>query len=362
MSKRRIGGPSTCLLGVLCLLGTGCVDAFGGSAIDMDFQPAVNAPALAGVTPPGPGTPPFGTFFSLYAVQYVYETDADGNVVTDVDGEPVIDGAFTHKAFDFEIARLVELDSPCFIDTDSDPYPGIHSSKELDRLKEDYGINDPIADTDKPLQHRIEVLTAEVRHDVQIDLQNTVKAIVTFSEVLPPGQHPDFQMGTTCVVDGASESLIPPIDCTDDESNRVRLTLCRAFWDANPTFYQGNDKVFSIPRNGAWYGGVNGTNPKNGAPFLGGAIFFSPAALHAVELDALLLNWQFKDIDGDGEPDYPAGTPDAEKSSIGFHYMAGEPTKKTRGVINVEMRNRTILTVEADAAIFPGLADDDVNF
>lgn len=365
MSKRRRGVPSVLALGILSWLSTGCVDVFQGAHIQFDLQPAVQPPAAEGTVPPGPGTPPANTYFSFYAIQYVYATDADGNVITDVNGDPVIDASFAAKVKDFEVNRLVDRASPCFIDIEEDRYPGIHSTMEAERIRQDYGITNALTETDKPMQHRIEVLTAERRERVQIDLQNQVKAVTSFSDVLPPGVHPDFQMagmGTPCVADGGPTDLIPPINCIDDESNEVRLALCEEFWARYPNYYQGNDKTFTLPRNGSWYGAVNGTNPKNGAPFLAGAGFFVDSTLNPRDVDAFIMNWQYKDLDGNGEPDYPAMTPDEEKSPIGHHYMAGEPEYKVREVINITMRNRTITTVRGDVAIYPDLSDDSVQF
>lgn len=373
MLKRRIGGLGMFVLGSLCLLSTGCVDTFGGSVMDMDFQPAVEAPADQGVTPPDIRTPPHNTFFTFWAVQYIYQTDADGNVVTDMDGNPVIDQSFAHQmqivrgndiepAPGFEIKSLINQSSPCFIDTEQDRFPGIHSTMELDRIVAETGITDPIGDTSAPMKDRILVLTAKDRHDLLPALEGTVKAVVSYSTAQPPGDDPDFQVGSSCIEDGGDPTLIPPISCTGDESNAVRLRLCEAYWTAHPSYYEGNDKVYTIPRNGKWYGAVNGTNPKNGAPYLGGAAMFTTSALHANEVDALLLNWQYKDLDGDGEPDYPTGTPDAEKSPMGFHYMAGEPQVKTRGVVNFDLRNRNLSTLKADVAVIPQLGEDDVQF
>lgn len=363
MIKRRIRGPSMCLLGVLCLFGSGCVDAFGGAAYLMDFQPGVKTPALEGDTPPGPATPPFNTYFSFYVVQYVYQTDANGVIQTDSNGDPIIDKSFAHNTVDFEIARLIDTESPCFIDIEEDPFPGIQISEIVQRLKDDYIINDPIAETDKPLNQRIEIVTAQARDALLTDLQNKVKAIVSFSVVQPPG-HPDsgLAVGTLCIPDGGDRTDIPPSTCSDDESNAVRLNLCSAYWAANPRFYQGNDRTYTLPRSGQWFGAVNGTNPKNAAPYLGGAKFFSRSALTPNEVDALLMNWQYKDRDGDGQPDYPAGTPEAEKSLIGHHYMSGEPSGAVRGTIRIEMHNRTVDAVEGDITIFYGLGDDAVQF
>jgi hypothetical protein len=80
------------------------------------------------------------------------------------------------------------------------------------------------------------------------------------------------------------------------------------------------------------------------------------------DLDAYAINWQFKDLDGVAGPDYPATFADADKSAVGYPYMTGLPEARTRGVINVRLRNAVDPAIAAEMAIFPGLGTDDVQF
>jgi hypothetical protein len=178
---------------------------------------------------------------------------------------------------------------------------------------------------------------------------------------MPPGEHPDFPVAPDGECPPSDPQAIPAIGCTDTVSNAQRLAVCKAYWKRYPNFWEGNDRIYTLPLNGVWRGAVKGINPKNGG-FVGGANFFVPLALDN-DFDALIVNWQYEDRNGDGEPDYPMGTADDQKSNIGFHYMSGTPvTGEARGVVNISMRNRTFNLIRADVAIFPDLNEDNVTF
>ncbi len=351
-------------LGVLLLFGAAaCVDPFGGSSLEVTFDPGVQTP-----TPQGDeainGRPPYNTYYAFYAVNYVYETDANGHVVLDENDQPVIAKSYVSLAQRFEIRPLIDMSSPCFIEKEQDRFPGLHVTQVANKIREVTGISDPLDPPEgTPETDVTDVLTADKRMGVLSALQNTVRAVTDYSAVLPPGVHPDFQVDTVCVEDSdaADPYKIPPPNCIGAESNARRYQLCEEYWQRYPDEYEGSDRVFTVPLNGHWRGAVTGTNPKN-AGFLGGAHFYCDSALE--EFDALLVNWQFKDLDGDGEPDYPDDgnyDTDQQRSIIGYHYMEGTPVIKTRGVINVPLSNR-LYNITAEASIIPDLGDDDTQF
>lgn len=364
------------LSALLVIAGGGCVDPFGGAFIEVVFDSNVETPAPLGQTPTG-ARPPADTHYSFYAVQYEYAScdacpggstcDTDVNLcLDDTTSRPVVVDSFAFKVVDFEIKPLIATQSPCFIEHPERPYPGLHATREVNRLALDLGISldtdgNPVLPDDVPKNDEIDILTAAARRSFHNQLQNEVRAVTSFSNALAPGRHPEYMTATTCVeVDpNVDPNLIPPAQCILDASNARRLELCSRYWDENPEFYEGSDLVFTLPLSGEWRGAVSGINPKNGVGFLDGATFLVEPSLDS--FDALLVQWQYKDINGDGAPDYPDSVPAQERSNIGFHYMEGAPVSRTRGVVSVPLSNR-VFTVTGDAAIFPSLAEDDVHF
>jgi hypothetical protein len=358
-------------MGALAL--AGCIDPFSGSSINATFNATVQTPADPGDTPTG-GQPPADTYYAFYAVQ-AFDDDAGQR-------------SYTYEVQRFQVLPLIDMASPCFIELDdsSSPYPGLHVTKLLERLQNDTGISDPLNPPDTASEDDItDVLTARARMDFLPQLQSQVKAVVGFSDNLPPGVHPDFPVAADCAAAVADAGSIPPPECgvdpndpDTDRLNQQRLSVCRAYWEADKArcdqenkdhyegycegFYIGSDKVFTLPINGRWHGAVTGSNPKNNG-FLAGAQWFAPVPLDPGSFETLSVRWQYKDLDGDGEPDYPAGTADEDKSDIGYHYMEGTPVyDAVRGVIKVPLANRTFTTISGDAAIFPSLDEDNVHF
>lgn len=341
------------LSALAALTAGGCVDSFGGSAINVTFDRGVQRPAAAplpGDALPANAQPPANTYYAFYAVQV--ERDENGAVID----------SFAYEVQRFEIQPLIQLDSPCFIEHPERPYPGLHVTQEATRLRLDYGIPDPQnppADTDEGLI--VDILTSDTRMSFLPDLQNTVSPVTSFSTALPPGVDPNYPVASACVEDdpNVDPNAIPPVTCIGDESNARRLAICEAYWKEFPTYYEGSDLVFTLPLNGKWAGAVSGTNPKNGVGLIDGAHFFPPVALN--DFDQLVITWQYKDRDGDGVPDYPASVPESERAPIGVPYMVGTPLHKTRGVINVPLSN-PLYPITGEAAIFPALGEDDVTF
>jgi hypothetical protein len=353
----RSGATALALLSAV-LLG-GCVDSFGGSNIQVTLDMGVPVPADEGDTP-SLGQAPHDTYLAFWVVKNVYQTDDDGEFVLDNDGNRIIDSSFAFELERFFLQPVINQESPCFIDADLDSrYPGIHVTMFASRVHRDTGIGDPLAlgtDHGFPEGDVIDVLTADVRHDNLLKLETGVKAATSYS----PLEYPDT--ATECIEDNASvdPTLIPPANCIEDESNANRLAACQTFWDEDELFYEGSDKVFTLPLNGKWRGAVTGTNPVSGISLIGGANFFVDEVVQ--DFDSMMINWQFTDHNEDGEPDYPDGFPDEDKSSVGFHFMSGTPIDKTRGVINVPLINRTFGQIGGEAVIFPKLNEDNVQF
>ncbi len=341
------------MLGAAALAASGCVDPFRGSNIQVAFGSGVPVAAAEGTTP-APGTPPANTFLAFYAVELVFERDEDGNVVSDDNGEPVVIDSHTFHINDFEIRPLINMASPCFIEVDNTDLPGLHVTQFANRVRQDTGVEDPLnPSSDDAAEDINAVLDADRRMDILPQLQGAVKAVTSKSDFRYP------ETADECVEDGGDPARIPPSTCIGDESNRLRLELCEQIWRDNPELYEGNDKVFTIPLAGEFFGTVEGANPINGG-FIGGAGLFVDEVLS--ELDSLLITFQFKDLNGDGEPDYPPGTEDRDKSDIGFLFMQGLPVKRARGVLNVPLSHPTVGTIVGEAVIVPDLGGDDVNF
>ncbi|HET7500055.1 MAG TPA: hypothetical protein VFK02_03605, partial [Kofleriaceae bacterium] len=104
------------------LAGSGCVDGFGGSNIQVDLSPAtpVQAPVMG---MGGPTDLPAASHFAIYGIRQ----GADGDQLLELDR--------------FEIHRIVDPTSPCFIDV-GDPHPGLHVTQYANKIAEDTGITD----------------------------------------------------------------------------------------------------------------------------------------------------------------------------------------------------------------------------
>lgn len=327
---------------VALLLSAGCVDSFAGANVQLTLREGVQIPADPDDTPVN-GQPAADTHFAL--VSFQFEVDAAGEVVR----------SFAFDVFDFEIRRHIELGSPCLIDRDGDRFPGLHVTQVAAKLREVTGISDPLNPPAGASERDVgDVLDADARVALLPMISAGVRSVVSTSAVAPPA------IDAVCVEDGGSDpARVPPPDCTGQQSNDRRLALCEAFWAANPDYYEGSDKVFSVPLNGQYFGSVDGRNPINGAP-IGGVSFDVDAALD--DFDALAITWRYKDLDGDGEPDIPDTAPDSERNPIGVVYLEGRPERVARGVINVPLANQTFSTITGEAVVIPSLDEDEVSF
>jgi hypothetical protein len=302
-----------------CLLcvAIGCVDSFRGSNVQIDLSPGMPVQASPGVMP-GPGELPSNIHFRLYAIDETDETDQLFEIQR------------------FEIHKIVDIRSPCFIDADSHvPYRGLHVSEFGNLVARDTGITDPsMPPPGASEEDQIAAATAQQRMANVSALGGAagIKVVSSASEADYPIVNP------TC--DGAG---IPPANCTEPEHNARRLAQCQAFWDANPDYFEGTDRVLTAPLNGTTFGMVVGVNPISPAP-LGGAQFFVDEALG--EIDAYAIYYQ---TDGVDEP--------------GTLLLSGRPITKTRGVQHVELFSPPFPNlVSGQMAVFVDLGEDDVHF
>jgi hypothetical protein len=326
------------VLGALIEL-AGCVDGFQGSNIQFDFSPGTPIQATLGQAMPGPGELPINTHYTLYAVQ----DDVDGA------GRPV---ARLFEVQRFEIHRIVDLASPCFIDVGAHvPHPGLHVSQYAKQIEQDTGISDPShPPPGSTEQQQIDVATAITRQgEVGLLASDMGLKVVSGASV---ATYP--AVATSCT----DTSSIPPPTCTDPDANARRLAACQGFWRANPDYFEGTDRVLTAPLAGTTHGMVDGMNPINLAP-VGGAQFFVTSQLDG--FDAYAVYWQYDDANGDGMPDYPTSVPPDQRSATGTQLLFGTPTTPTRGVIHVHLTGPD-LGVTAELAIFAHLDQDDSSF
>ena len=291
--------------GVLALF-AGCVDELGGSNIQFDFSPAT---AVSGAH----------DHLTLYAYQ----------------ADPLVGRLFELQRF--EIHKIANLDSPCFIDVgDHVPHPGLHVSQYAKVIGNDVGIPDitnPPANATE--QAKITAATAVQR-------QNNVTLLFGDGGIKAVTSASASNYGEVAA-DCAAAAGIPPPSCTDEVSNQRRLAACRKVWDADPAFYEGTDRVLTLPLNGTAAGNVDGTNPINLAP-VGGAQFYINEVLTGFDGYALYTQ------------------PDEQTAPGGELVLFGTPGIPTRGVIHVHLTSATMPALFADLAIFSDLGQDNVAF
>jgi len=341
-------GARLALLSTLAAVGaSGCVDPFSGSNVQIDFASATPAAARPGATP-AENQPPANTYMSLYAVEEI--TDDTGTVVQNA----------LFEVQRFEIRSLIDTSSPCFIDIEGAPFPGIHVTEYFKTVALANGVDptDPLHPPGTVTENqRIDVLTARQRAINLGNLEGQVKAVASYSL---------FRYGAVATAcDDPDPNLIPPTTCTGDGDNAKRLRLCKEEWRQDPFYYEGSDKVFTLPLNGTFYGVVIGVNPINMGQ-LAGSSFFVDEVLDRFQ--SFNVSWQYKDLNDDGAPDFPAPAqaaqdcPSTPNSPTGCILMAGRIEHRTRGVINVHMVNPVNPEISAEMSIFSDLADDHVSF
>jgi hypothetical protein len=304
----------------LLALFAGCVDGFQGSNIEFDFSAAMPVQASVGATP-GVGEVPNAMHFTLYATQMGSGGSADSIFAVQT----------------FEIHRVVDLTSPCYIDVgDHVAHPGLHVSQYATVIAQDVGFSDitnpPATATAAQIE---ELATAEQREaNIQLLVGPTGIHAVTSASA---GNYP--AVATDCT----DTTGIPPPTCTDADSNQRRLDACQAYWKSDPNYYEGTDLVLTEPLNGVSHGMIDGENPINLSP-VGGAGFY---------VDANLVGF-------DGYAVY--SEPDAQTTPGGDLLLFGLPTMVTRGVTHVDMATPGTGLVTAELAIFSNLGEDNVQF
>jgi hypothetical protein len=318
------------------LLG-GCIDEFHGSNVQIDLAAATPVQASVGVTPTADQLPD-NVHFTLYA----FEQDSES-------GKPV---GRLFEVETFEIHRIVDLNSPCFIDVGEHvPYPGLHVSQYANQVMMDNGFTSMTPPPTATEAQKIEVATA-LQRQKNVEAQAGNEGLKVVSGASNGGYLP---IATDC----NDTSKIPPPMCTDAASNQRRLAMCTDAWSHDPEYFEGTDRVLTVPLNGTTHGMVSGMNPVNLAP-VGGAQFFVDENLD--NFQGYAIYWQYDDANHDGMPDYPPGTPAADQDPLGTQLLFGKPTAPTRGVFHVHMTNRADPSLTAELAIFANLDDDEVHF
>jgi len=271
---------------------------------------------------PAAGELPANSHFTIYAIQE----------------DPAQDRLFALDSF--EVHRLVDQTSPCFIDVVG-PHPGLHVTQYATKIAEDTGIpdiaNPPATATE---QQKIEVATALQRMaNVQLlaGLAGSPPMPMNAVTSASPAVYPAVAAGCT----GPADEL-PPATCTDDASNQLRLKLCQAAWQADPNLFEGTDRVLTVPLGGVTHGMVDGLNPITMTP-VGGAQFFVDNALENIDAYAI-----YTQTDGVAGP--------------GTQLLFGRPTMPTRGVSHVHLVSPANPALTAEMAVFADLGEDDVHF
>jgi hypothetical protein len=293
----------------------GCVEGYRGSNVEIDFSPGMPIQATPGRTP-GPGELPSDIHFKLFAID-------------DVDGEKAL-----FEIRRFEVHRIIDLDSPCFIDV-GDPFPGLHVSQFNAKIVEKTGITDVSNPPDGASeQDQIDAASALQRQSNVTALAGS-RGLKVVSSASPASYPP---VDADC-----NGSSLPPATCTDDASNARRLAICRDTWAANPDLYEGTDRVLTAPLNGTNFGFVVGVNPVAPTP-VGGAGFFVDQAL--ANIDEYAIYFQTDGMDAPGTL-----------------LLDGVPTLATRGVRHVSMESPAFpMILTAQMAIFADLGRDQVQF
>jgi hypothetical protein len=300
------------------LLG-GCINGFDGSNIQIDLSSATPVQAPASRAPQPGRELPSNVHFRLYAIK---ETESS-------------DSLFELQRF--EIHKLVDLTSPCFIDVGPNvPFPGLHVSQFAKKMSERTGITDlmnpPAGAT---MEQQIEQATAVQRMSNVAALGGDA-GLKVVSSASPAMYDP---VDASCAGAG-----LPPPACIDGDSNARRLQSCRDTWTKNPQLFEGTDRVLTSPLNGTTFGFVIGTNPVTPVP-VGGAQFVVDDALLGV--DEYAIYFQADDA-----------------TDLGTLFLTGRPTSgATRGVTHVQLDSPFLPgVIKAELAIFTNLDEDDVHF
>jgi hypothetical protein len=316
----------------------GCIDEFRGSEIQIDFAASVPVQASA-YSAPLTGELPNNIHFTLYAFDEV--TDDTGKSTS-----------YLFEVQQFEIHRIVDLESPCFIDKGEHvPIPGLHVSMYAEEVMRLNGITDLANPGSATEAQQIDAATAVQR-------QRNVEAMA--GEQGPKAITSASPGGYGAVAASCTDSNgIPPPECVEPDANQRRLERCQAEWDNDPAYFEGTDRVLTAPLNGTTFGMVIGINPVNFAP-IGGSAWFVDEALE--DMDGYALYWQYDDANRDGDPDYPPTVPQSERTELGELYMFGRAEPATRGVIHARLKSPNMPAISAELAVFANIHEDSVHF
>ena len=199
----------------LCALIIGssaCVDTFSGSDVQIDFAANFPRAVLAGEAQ-APEQPPANTYYILWASEQAL----------DPSGKP--QATYLFDVAHFEIKRLIDMSSPCFIELESSRFPGVHVTQYASKLSQQTGITDPGNPPAGAAPGDItDVLDAQIRMSHLLALQNTVEIVTDASTASYGGAG---AIETTCIEDnpGADPAKFPPAKCVGDQSNKKRLAL-----------------------------------------------------------------------------------------------------------------------------------------
>lgn len=313
---------------VVSIVCCGCVDGFRGSNVQIDLSPTTPVQASVGATP-RTGELAAATHFKIFAIQ----EQAD---CTAMPGESC-DLLFEIQRF--EIHKIVDVQSPCFIDVGPNvQFPGIHVSQFGKATAAATGIDDianpPAGATE---QQKIDAATAQKRMENVALLGGDLglKVVTSASE----GVYPAVDAACT----GAG---LPPPTCSDLDApgvNARRLEICQQAWSADKALFEGTDRILTAPLNGTTFGMVVGMNPVTPVP-VGGAQFFVKQALDGIGRYAIYFQ-----TDGVDEP--------------GSLLLEGQTTETTRGVRHVHMTSPLFPNiVTGEMAVFADLGEDTVSF
>ncbi len=294
----------------------GCVDGFRGANVQIDLSPGTPVQASAGQVP-GMRELPADSHLRIQAVQNVGDSDS----VIEIQR--------------FELHKIVDVASPCFIDVgDNVPFPGIHVSEFEHAVQDATGIIDlanPPANASE--QDRIDAATAAQRMANIARLGGAMGIHVVTSA--SPASYP--AVDADCTSGG-----LPPPTCRDADSNARRFSICRATWAGDPALFEGTDRVLTAPLAGTTFGFVDGLNPIVPTP-IGGAQFFVPFALLDVDEFAITIH-------GDAD------------TGPGLLMLTGVPAPGPRGVRHVHFESPAFPGLTAEMTVFADLGDDEVHF
>jgi len=302
---------------IFWVVNVACVDGFRGANVQIDLSPGTPVQASVGQTP-GTNEFPENVHLRLSAIQHIEDRDALIEVQR------------------FELHKVVDVASPCFIDVGINVrFPGIHVSEFERAVQEDTGITDlanpPAGATE---QQKIDAATAQQRmlNLARLGGSMGIKVVTSASESIYPALDAD------CTGSG-----LPPPACRDEASNARRLAICQDTWAADPLLFEGTDRVLTAPLAGTTFGFVDGLNPITPTP-IGGAQWFVDVALEEIDEYAITV--------------HPDGTDDP-----GTLFLVGTPVDGPRGVDHVHLESPSLPgVVTAEMTVFPNLGEDEVSF